>query len=643
LDDLDMRRTTASISLLLALACNREGEAQGGAQAAARTEGPPANAAGRSANPAAAAPVADTPVEPPPDPSLGTTPEDDAPEGPEPVAPDVPVAPDDYGIIKPPIPPPTEAELTLHGLAEYEVVAIHAKPDGTSPRLGYMRVGTRTKVGAKVEGPECVKGWHALPLGGFACASKGLTVAKAEPYLKAPPPGAALDRPLPYEYAYVRKWNTPMFWRVPTVEESAAAEEQRALLEAQREALTGEGDATLAATKPAKADAGDAPADPPAPKPAAAKPQPAKADDEPGKPKAAEPLFDPSDPLAMLPKPEDAEPKAPKAAKPTPAADDDGGDDGEGGDDDKDEPAPTPAKAEPKPAPAPVEPAEPAPPVKLPLNPSTPWLEKGFFVSLAGKVTEEGRSFWRTARGGFVPAGAAYKYSPKDFQGAELEAEADFPFGFAMSEATKLYELADNGKIKVVGTVPRRTFIDLSEETEIGGKAYMMTSDGKLVRKSDMRIAERQPMPEGLQEWERWIDVSLDQQLLVAYEGQRPVFTTLVSTGRKGSEEEPFETPTGRWRIRSKHVSTTMDGNTASDGNYSIQDVPWAMYFHDSFALHGAFWHDGFGRVRSHGCVNLGPTDARWLFQWTTPFLPEGWHGVHAHEGSPGTTVTIRR
>jgi hypothetical protein len=70
-------------------------------------------------------------------------------------------------------------------------------------------------------------------------------------------------------------------------------------------------------------------------------------------------------------------------------------------------------------------------------------------------------------------------------------------------------------------------------------------------------------------------------------------------------------------------------------------DVPWTMFFEGSYALHGAFWHEGFGRVRSHGCINLGPTDARWLFYWAPPFLPEGWHGVHAHEGSPGTTVIV--
>ena len=156
-------------------------------------------------------------------------------------------------------------------------------------------------------------------------------------------------------------------------------------------------------------------------------------------------------------------------------------------------------------------------------------------------------------------------------------------------------------------------------------------------------MPDLQPLPKGLDAWDRWIDVDISKQLLVAYSGTRPVFVTLVSTGRKGSEEEPFDTPEGRWRVYSKQVTSNMDGTTASDGNYAIQDVPWVMYFEGSYALHGAFWHRSFGHVRSHGCVNLGPSDARWLFMWTTPFLPEGWHGVHQSEGNPGTTVVVRK
>ena len=156
-----------------------------------------------------------------------------------------------------------------------------------------------------------------------------------------------------------------------------------------------------------------------------------------------------------------------------------------------------------------------------------------------------------------------------------------------------------------------------------------------------MRLAEPQEMPEGVAPWERWVDVSLSKQMLVAYEGTTPVFATLVSTGKKGNKEESFRTPKGKWRIQSKHISSSMAGSTASDGDYSIQDVPWTMFFEGNYALHGAFWHTRFGRTRSHGCVNLGPTDARWLFYWTTPFLPETWHGVKSQGDSPGSMVVV--
>ena len=71
-----------------------------------------------------------------------------------------------------------------------------------------------------------------------------------------------------------------------------------------------------------------------------------------------------------------------------------------------------------------------------------------------------------------------------------------------------------------------------------------------------------------------------------------------------------------------------MDGDEASDDAFDLHDVPYVQYFHKSYALHGAYWHDAFGKVRSHGCVNLAPADAAWLFEWTDPVVPTEWHGV---------------
>lgn len=84
-------------------------------------------------------------------------------------------------------------------------------------------------------------------------------------------------------------------------------------------------------------------------------------------------------------------------------------------------------------------------------------------------------------------------------------------------------------------------------------------------------------------------------------------------------------TPVGVHRVQSKFIVTSMRDQPVEEEAYSIEDVPWTQYFSNSVALHGAFWHGAFGLVRSHGCVNLSPSDARWLFGFTEPKLPEGW------------------
>lgn len=105
---------------------------------------------------------------------------------------------------------------------------------------------------------------------------------------------------------------------------------------------------------------------------------------------------------------------------------------------------------------------------------------------------------------------------------------------------------------------------------------------------------------------ERWIDVDLTQQLLTMYEGNTPVYTTLVSTGLPQTP-----TPEGQFRIWVKFRYDDMEGP-----GYYLADVPYVMYFYEGYGLHGAFWHANFGHPMSHGCVNLPITEAEWLFNW---------------------------
>ena len=121
------------------------------------------------------------------------------------------------------------------------------------------------------------------------------------------------------------------------------------------------------------------------------------------------------------------------------------------------------------------------------------------------------------------------------------------------------------------------------------------------------------------------------------------MFATLVSTG-KGPPKSELGTHLGVHRIWVKLLASKMDNLERDDveHHYSLEDVPWVQFFDKAIALHGVFWHDQFGRARSHGCVNLAPRDAAWLFEWAPPQLPPGWTAVIPTPREPGLRVRVR-
>jgi lipoprotein-anchoring transpeptidase ErfK/SrfK len=112
---------------------------------------------------------------------------------------------------------------------------------------------------------------------------------------------------------------------------------------------------------------------------------------------------------------------------------------------------------------------------------------------------------------------------------------------------------------------------------------------------------------------ERWIEVNLTTQYLIAWEGDESIYETYVSTGRPG-----FETPPGTYHVLVKLESQTMEGVIGGE-YYNVPDVPWVQYFTNyGHALHGTYWHNNFGVTMSHGCVNLPMDFAEWLYGWTS-------------------------
>jgi hypothetical protein len=141
------------------------------------------------------------------------------------------------------------------------------------------------------------------------------------------------------------------------------------------------------------------------------------------------------------------------------------------------------------------------------------------------------------------------------------------------------------------------------------------------------------------------IEVDLAQQELRAYEYERLVLRTQISSGihnpKPGDNGIPTITPSGNFYVTRKMPLRHMgDGNLTADlGAYELPGVPWCSFFHQTgVAFHGTYWHTDFGRPRSHGCVNMRTEEAKWLYRWTSPTVPPD----EILRTGYGTPVTVR-
>jgi hypothetical protein len=239
------------------------------------------------------------------------------------------------------------------------------------------------------------------------------------------------------------------------------------------------------------------------------------------------------------------------------------------------------------------------------------------------------RSFYRTVRGRYVREQDVELKPIPAMRGELIFEDNPLPVAFVYGEEpAAVYQTVD-GAFRQTGHADKHARFPVTRERRWGQRSLVIGVGGVAVARERVRIARRVQRPEGVNRNEKWIHVNLDEQTLVAYEGDTAVFATLVSSG-KGE----FATPAGLFRIRDKHVSVTMSGPDPDEGSYEVEEVPWTLYYHEGFALHGAYWHNEFGNERSHGCTNIAPTDARWLFYWTDGPVPPGWHALRGLEGT---------
>jgi LysM repeat protein len=112
---------------------------------------------------------------------------------------------------------------------------------------------------------------------------------------------------------------------------------------------------------------------------------------------------------------------------------------------------------------------------------------------------------------------------------------------------------------------------------------------------------------------EKWIEVDIGDQVLIAYQGDSVVRFFTISSG-----SVTYPTITGSFRTYARTELQDMWGGSAATGDYYFQaDVPWVQYFFEAYAIHGAYWHNNFGRPVGHGCINMRVEDSQWLYEWT--------------------------
>ncbi len=274
---------------------------------------------------------------------------------------------------------------------------------------------------------------------------------------------------------------------------------------------------------------------------------------------------------------------------------------------------------------------------------------KGFYIAIDKTFKWDKRTWYKTTKGLITPADRFYQTAGSDFHGVEIDGEdVTLPIGwvFGGRKSAPTYEIdTETNKRKAKGSIKKFSAVPLQYiYHRIGKIDYFQMKDGDWIRDRHIRMTTPGKRPEEVGPHERWIDVDISEQTLVVFEGDRPVYATLISSGKHSrNKEKDHSTPRGMWRIREKHIASTMDGDGSAAGDlpYSIEDVPYIMYFHKSYATHGAFWHRNYGVQMSHGCVNMAPLDAKWVFFYADPQLPAGFHGNWSSKENQGSMVVV--
>jgi hypothetical protein len=248
-------------------------------------------------------------------------------------------------------------------------------------------------------------------------------------------------------------------------------------------------------------------------------------------------------------------------------------------------------------------------------NPPKRFIEKGFdYISYIDVISVENRRYYMIAPGEWMLSGdLSSNVVTSPFMGQEFVSTPERNFGWILQPVETQ---SDAGLFQPTYTghyLNRFEMVQVYAQSEVDNVLwYLVAPDQWIEARFAALVYPANSPPDGVENG-RWVEINLFEQTVAVYEDNHMVFATLVSTGVPGWWTRP-----GLFQITEKLESTPMTGTFEADRSdyYYLEDVPWTMYFDQSRALHGAYWHNQFGYERSHGCANLSPGDSQWLYEW---------------------------
>lgn len=211
--------------------------------------------------------------------------------------------------------------------------------------------------------------------------------------------------------------------------------------------------------------------------------------------------------------------------------------------------------------------------------------------------------------GQWVPASQLAVARPSDFTGVYLDKPLEYPMAWVLIPShPSPYPGAPGDQNRPI--MPRYTRVNIFTAVEVDGWEWYLVGPQSWIKQTSVArvlTVERPPQVKG-----RWFAVDLYEQTVIAYEEDTPVFATLISSGLP-----EWSTNEGIFKVWTRQVNGHMSGAEGQTDFYSLENVPWVMYFDNAISFHGTYWHDGFGYRHSHGCVNMTITDAHWIYQWS--------------------------